>query len=37
MEIHTEGGNVTLIGNDVTFTFPAGPAKKFARTVVAGP
>jgi autotransporter-associated beta strand protein len=33
----TEGGNVTITGNDVTFTFPAGPTKKFARLVVTGP
>jgi hypothetical protein len=33
-------GNVTITGNDVTYTFPGGPAysgKKFARLKVTGP
>jgi fibronectin type 3 domain-containing protein len=32
----TEGGNVTITGNDVKFTFPAG-SKNFARLRVTGP
>jgi len=32
----TLGGNVTITGNDVTYTFPAG-SKNFARLVVTGP
>ena len=27
-------GNVTFSGNDVTYTFPSGPVKKFARLKV---
>jgi autotransporter-associated beta strand protein len=34
--METEGGNVTLTGDDVTFTYPAG-TKNFARLVVTGP
>ena len=30
-------GTVTIIGNEVTYTFPAGPAKNFARLKVTGP
>lgn len=30
-------GTVTVSGNDVTYTFPAGPAIKFARLKVTGP
>ena len=30
-------GNVTVIGNNVTYTFPAGPVKQFARLNVTGP
>jgi uncharacterized repeat protein (TIGR02543 family) len=33
----TVGGNITITGNDVKYTFPAGPTKKFARLVVTGP
>ena len=33
----TVGVNVALSGNDVIYTFPAGPAKKFVRLVVTGP
>jgi hypothetical protein len=29
--------NVTITGDDVTYTFPAGPAKKFVRLSVTGP
>lgn len=30
-------GTVTISGNDVTYTFPAGPVKNFARLKVTGP
>ncbi|MCB1129613.1 MAG: autotransporter-associated beta strand repeat-containing protein [Verrucomicrobiae bacterium] len=30
----TVGGNVTIDGNNVTYTFPAGPVKNFVRLVV---
>jgi fibronectin-binding autotransporter adhesin len=30
-------GTVTIDGNDVTYTFPAGPVKSFARLKVTGP
>ena len=30
-------GNVTVSGNNVTYTFPAGPVKQFARLNVTGP
>jgi hypothetical protein len=28
---------VQISGNNITYTFPAGPVKKFARLVVTGP
>lgn len=30
-------GTVTISGNNVTYTFPAGPVKNFARLKVTGP
>lgn len=33
----TVGGNVTLTGNNITYTFPAGGTGKFARLKVIGP
>lgn len=33
----TVGGNVTITGNDVKYTFPSGPVKNFARLKVTGP
>ena len=30
------GGDVTLSGNNVIYTFPSGPVKKFARLKVIG-
>jgi hypothetical protein len=35
--METVGGNVTLTGNNITYTFPAGGAAKFARLKVIGP
>ena len=31
------GGGVTISGNNVIYTFPSGPANKFARLKVMGP
>lgn len=35
--VETDPGNVTVSGNNVTYTFPAGPVKNFARLKVTGP